>query len=100
MKNKPRQSSGKDVTARWDGMDFVERLNLVMKNENLFWVLRLITRSEIALVHSMHESAREYIVEREDHPIFTSIDLKKSVDAQTTQLHRDKLKAALRAVFE
>lgn len=99
MKTAPLKLSGKDIAAKWDGMDFMERLSLIMQNENLFWIMKLISRSEIEMVHSMHESAREYIVEREDHPIFTSIDLKKSVDAQTTQLHRDKLKAALKAVF-
>ena len=96
MKNTPRTSSGEDVTAKWDGMDFMERLNLIMRNIDLFWSLRLISDSEAKAVDAMPDSEREYIVDREDQPLFTSIHLKHTVVAQQ---HRDKLKAALRAVF-
>ena len=96
MKETPRTSSGDNIAAIWDGMNFAERLRLVMDNENLFWVMRLITRSEIAQLRQMHESNREYVVGREDHPFFASLELKKDLAAQA---HRDKLKAALCAVF-
>jgi len=96
MEKGPRPSPGKDITAKWDGMDLMERLNLVMTYENLFWALRLITLSEIARLRQMHESNREYVLKREDQPFFASIDLKKNVAAQ---VHRNKLKAALKAVF-
>ena len=98
MKSIPRTSLGiRDVVQEWDGRDFLARLNLIMDHVELFWSLRLITASEIAAVDAMNESAREYIVEREDHPLFTSIDLKKTVAAK---YHGDKLKAALQAVFK
>jgi hypothetical protein len=101
-KTKPRTSSGDKIAARWDGMTYIERLNLIMAHADLFsdpeepdrW---LITQSEIDMVNEMHESAREYIVEREDQPLFTSINLKKTVAAQH---HREKLQAALEAVFK
>lgn len=96
MRETPRTSPGDKIVAKWDGMNFMERLNLIMANENLFWVMRLITRSEIARLHHMRESAREYVAEREDHPFFASLELKQTVEAQA---HRDKLKAALQAVF-
>jgi hypothetical protein len=96
MKETPRTSPGDNIAAIWDGMNFAERLQFIMTNENLFWIMRLITRSEIARLHQMRESAREYVVEREDHPFFASLELKKDLAAQT---HRDKLKAALCAVF-
>lgn len=96
MTSEPRTSSGEEIAAKWDGMTFMERLNLVMKNINLFWSLRLISESEAKAVDAMHESDREYIVEREDQPLFTSLQLKETVAAQQ---HRDKLKAALKAVF-
>ncbi|MBU1685245.1 hypothetical protein KJ662_03245 [Patescibacteria group bacterium] len=97
MKELPRKSPGDKNVAKWDDMDFMERLNLIMNHADIFRSLRLITPSEIAMVDAMHESAREYIVEREDQPLFTSIHLKKTV---ATQIHRNKLKAALRAVFK
>lgn len=96
MKSKPRQSSGHEIVAKWDGMSFMERLDLVMSHADLFWSLRLISGSEIVAVDAMHESDREYIMEREEQPLFTSLHLKNTVAAQQ---HRDKLKAALRAVF-
>lgn len=97
MKNRPRTSSGGiDVTAKWNDMTPFERLQLIVNNSELFWDLRLVTRSELLTVMSMSESAKEYIVDREDHPIFTSIDLKEAVN---TQNHRDKIEAALNAVF-
>ena len=97
MNETPRKSSRvKDIVAQWDGKDFFGRLQLVMDNSDLFWDLRLITRSEIEAVVSMPESSLEYIVDREDHPIFTSLDLKSTL---ATQLHRNKLEAALNAVF-
>ena len=93
----PRKSPGTELAAHWDGMDFMERLKFIMDHIDIFWSLRLVTRSEIAMVDAMHESNREYIVEREDQPLFTSINLKEEVAAQS---HRDKLKAALEAVFK
>lgn len=96
MKKAPRTSSGMKIADRWNGMSLMQRVQLIQDNVDLFWDLRLVTRSEIEMLLSMPESAQEYIVDREDHPIFTSIDLKKDIEAQ---IHRDKLEAALRAVF-
>ena len=105
MKKIPRTSSGparagtdgKEIVAQWDGMSFMDRLNLVKENYELFWALELVTRDEVAMLLAMPESAHEYIVSREEHPIFTSLDLKKDIEAQ---IHRAKLEAALGAVFK
>ena len=97
MKNGPRKSPGNNNVDRWDGMNLMERLNLIMDHTELFISHWLITQSEIAMVSTMPESAKEYIVCREDQPMFTSIHLKKEVAAQN---HRDKLEAALEAVFK
>ncbi|MBN2306358.1 hypothetical protein JXD20_00020 [Candidatus Peregrinibacteria bacterium] len=97
MKETPRTSSGNKIAAKWDGMDFMERLKLIMNFADKFLEYGLIARSELALVTGMPESDWEYIVGREDQPLFTSIHLKKEVAAQ---LHREKLKAALWAVFK
>lgn len=98
MPKAPRKSPGKrDVVHEWNSRDFLDRLKLVMDHIDLFWDLRLITRSEVEMLMGMSESAREYVISREDHPIFSSLNLKNDVD---TQYHRDKLKAALWAVFK
>jgi len=98
MKGTPRKSSrGNDIVAQWDGRDFLGRLQLVKENMDLFWSLGLISRGEIEMILSMPESEVEYIETREDHPRFlTTIDLNEKL---RTQIHRDKLKAALNAVF-
>jgi hypothetical protein len=88
--------TGKEIATQWDGRGFLGRLKIILDNRDLFWSLGLITTSELEMVIGMPESAIEYIVSREDQPFFTSIDLKKDLAVQN---HRDKLIAALRAVF-
>ena len=92
----PRQTTGKEIAAQWDGRDSLGRLKFVMENRDLFWSLGLITKSELEMVIDMPESAIEYIVSREEQPFFTSINLKQDFEVQN---HRDKLLAALRAAF-
>ena len=96
MKETPRTSPGDTIAATWDGMDFMERLKLILDFPDNFLKYGLIAKSELALATGMPESAWEYIVDREDQPIFTSIHLKKEVAAQ---VHRNRLEAALGAVF-
>jgi hypothetical protein len=92
----PDKSAGKEIVTHWDGRDFFGRLQMVLDNRQLFWSLGLITTSELEMVTAMSESAREYVIDREDQPFFESIHLKKDIE---TQNHRDKLESALRAVF-
>jgi hypothetical protein len=87
---------GKEIASQWDGRDFLSRLKMIMDNRDLFWSLGLVAESEIELVASLPESAIEYIVSREEQPFFTSINLKQDLESQ---IHREKLKAALGAVF-
>lgn len=93
----PRKSPGSEIVARWDGRNLIERVDLIMKYPDQFREHGLVASSEIDLVNAMDESELKYIVDREEQPLFTSIHLKKEVAAQ---LHRDKLKAALEAVFK
>lgn len=97
MKEHPRTPTGQNIAAKWDGMNFMERLKLIMKHEDWFWAVGLITRSELAALHQVHESEREYDAEREDQPFFAGLNIKQTLAAQ---IHRDKLKAALKAVFK
>lgn len=89
-------SEGKAIATHWDGRDFLGRLKLVLENCDLFWSLGLVTRSELEMCEAMSASAVEYVLHREEQPFFTSLHLKKNVEAQ---YHREKLLAALRAAF-
>lgn len=96
MKNRPNKSLAEKIVTLWDGRDFLGRLQTIMDNRELFWELGLITVSELEMITSMSESAKEYVIQREDQPFFTSINLKEDLDVQ---IHRNKLEAALHAVF-
>jgi hypothetical protein len=96
MKNRPNKSKAEEIVTHWDGRDFLGRLRMILDNRDLFWSLGLVTLGELAVAQSMSESALEYVLSREDQPIFTSINIKEDVEVQN---HREKLEAALRAVF-
>lgn len=94
----PRHSAseGKEQAIPWDDMGFLDRLKMILENRDLFLNLRLVTEGEVTVVDEMSPTELEYIVEREDQPIFTSINLKKAVEEQAVEHHRDNLKAALK----
>lgn len=97
MQQTPRETvTGLEISSLWDGMDFLGRLKIIMDHRDLFWDLGLVTTSELAMASRLSESDREYVLNREDCPIFTSLNLKKQIE---NQYHREKMKAALRAVF-
>lgn len=102
MASHPNKSRGsatadkKEIAVLWDGRDFLGRLQMILDNRDLFWSLGLVTLGELVVAQSMPESAIEYILNREEQPIFTSINIKEDLHVQC---HRGKLEAALRAVF-
>jgi len=97
MNKRPRDTAaGLEISSLWDGMDFLGRLKIIMDHRDLFWALGLVTTSELTMASSLSESDREYVVSREDCPIFTSLNIKKLIENQN---HCKKMKAALRAVF-
>ena len=80
MINKPGTSPGKhNVAQEWDGMDFEARAQLIRE-----------------IIATMPESEREYIADREHHPVFSNVDLNKTLAEQD---HSEKLRTALNAVF-
>ena len=97
MASTPNKSRGKEIVTLWDGRDFLGRLKMILDNRDLFWSLGLVTLGELAMAQSMSESAIEYVLDREDQPIFTSINIKEDLEVQN---HRKKLETALRAVFK
>jgi len=85
-------SAGRKRIAFWDNRDFLGRLELILKNHQVFRSFGLVSDSEIRLAESLTLSAKEYIVEREDQPIFTTIALKQEMGKQRCS---KRLKAAL-----
>ena len=89
---------GKEQAIPWDDMDFLGRLRFILANRDLFLNLRLVTDGEITAIDAMSPTELEYIVEREEQPIFTSINLKKAVEEQEVDHHRENLMAALNMI--
>lgn len=90
------QSSGRKMVHYWNSQSPLERLNFVMNHMNLFWSMGLVTSSEMEIVQRLSEASREYIVGREEKPIFKKINIKKGVEDQE---EGQKLRTALEAVF-
>jgi len=56
----------------------------------------LVTQQEIEECAMTSESEWEYIIDREEQPLFQNVNIKKEIRTQTL---RGQLKAALKAVF-
>ena len=90
------KSKGKDIAVYWDGQDALVRLKMILNYRDLFLSLGLITPREMEMVSSVSETEWVYLINRLDVPFFTGINIKTNIN---TQENRNKLKAALRAVF-
>ena len=66
----------------WNKLTAMERLHFVLSHQGLFLNSRLVNPGELLAARSAPESAREYIVEREESPFFSAIDLKKAAEMQ------------------
>ncbi len=88
--------AGRGTTTHWNEMSAFERLQLILRYENLFLSWNLITATELEFARRLSPTEWEYILSREMHPLFTSIDLHAVVENQTIA---ERLTAALRAVF-
>ena len=91
-----RKSKGEKAIRYWDSRDALGRLDLVMRHCRLFGSMGLVSPSEIEMAQALSESSREYILAREDQPIFAEINLRQKLEQQR---HKSKLRKALRMVF-
>ena len=66
----------------WNKLTAMERLHFVLSHQGLFLNSRLVNPGELLAARSAPESAREYIVEREESPFFSAVDVKKGAEMQ------------------
>lgn len=92
----PDKPTGTNIEGHWNDLPTIERLKMILDHRDLFVSLGLVTPMEIAMVAVTSESEWEYVIDREDQPLFKKINIKKEMD---TQILRDRLQAALRAAF-
>jgi len=96
MKHRPGKTEGLSINGHWDDLNTLERLKMILTHADHFLYQGLITRGELQMLMSTSESEWEYLSENHPDILFTRLNITADVRAQ--QL-RDKLKAALCAVF-
>jgi len=96
MKHRPATSMGPSIESHWNDLGTLERVKLILQYTDHFLSLGLVTQEEIEEVAMTSESEWEYIIDREEQPLFQNINIKKEIG---TQMLRDQLKAALAAAF-
>jgi len=97
MKNRPCTSVGTSkIESHWNDLGTLERVKLILQYTDHFLSLGLVTPQEVEEVAMTSESEWEYIIDREEQPLFQNINIKKEIRMQTL---RDQMKAALRAAF-
>lgn len=82
MKLQMKPSLDTKGVSYWNKLTAIERLHFVLSHQGLFLNSRLVNPGELLAAQAAPESAREYIVAREDSPFFSAIDIKKVVDQQ------------------
>ena len=66
----------------WDQLTAQERLEFVLTHEGAFLGARLVQPGELLAARVTPDSARKYIIEREESPFFASLDIKKPLGGQ------------------
>jgi len=82
MKVQIRKSLGTKGVIYWNSLSAMERLHFVLNHQGLFLNSRLVNPGELLAARSAPESAREYIVAREDSPFFSAVDVRKKAEVQ------------------
>jgi hypothetical protein len=93
---KTKDIEGVSIESRWNGLNPFERYKMILEHPDHFLSLGLITRYELERAMGASETELEYVMEREDQPLFQNINLKQTI---YTQNLRSQLKTALQAVF-
>ena len=66
----------------WNKLTAMQRLHFVLSHQGLFLNSRLVNPGELLAARSAPESAREYIVQREESPFFSAMDITKAAEMQ------------------
>jgi len=97
MKNRPRTSKGlSTLIDRWDGLDVLERRNLILDNRGLFVSMGLLSDDEADHFAQSSESGFEYMAEAHPTVLSKKLNINATVQAQE---HRKDFKTVLQAVF-
>lgn len=87
------------IKGHWDDLNSFERLELMILHAEYFIDLGVFTREELANVINSSEGNLEYIIYREEQPLFKNINIKYTIDSTEQVKISEKVKTAIRAVF-
>ncbi len=87
-----KKSKGSSAIRQWDRQDPLRRLYFVLKHSRILEDLGLVSQNELRVANALSESSREYILAREDQPLFADINLRLTLEQQQ---HKERLMAAL-----
>jgi hypothetical protein len=96
MFDKTKDIVGVSIESRWNGLNTFDRLKMILEHPDHFLSLGLVTRDELERVMGASETELEYVIDREDQPLFQNFNLKGNIYAQNL---RKQLNAALKAVL-
>ena len=80
----------------WNRLNAMQRLHFVLQHKKEFLNFHLVSPSELKIADRLPESAREYILHREELPIFNSLNIKAEIQTQACE---ERLVIALKAIF-
>ena len=66
----------------WNKLTAMQRLQFVLSHQGLFLNSRLVNPGELLAARSAPESIQQYIVERENSPFFSAMDIRKPAELQ------------------
>lgn len=72
------KSLAKKSAPMWNRMSALERLKFILNHEDIFLRSHLVREGELLAAKVTPESAREYIIDREESPFFAALDIKKA----------------------
>lgn len=82
MKLPMLKSLGKRGINYWNNLGEMERLSFILDHQGIFLCSDLVKPGELLAAQVAPESAREYIIEREESPFFSFVDIKKTAGKQ------------------
>jgi hypothetical protein len=82
MRIQTKNTLSKELALHWNRLTAHERLKYILNHPDVFLSMKLIRPGELLAAQVAPESAREYIIEREESPFFAVLDIKKPLLAE------------------
>lgn len=82
MRLRTKKPWNKKAVSLWNKLDAMHRLEFILEHQGLFVGTRLIRPGELLAAKVSPQFARKYIIEHDESPFFSEVDIKKKVGKQ------------------